>query len=108
MFADYRDESANCSGHYRDARRRRIAVLATTLSERVGVSPTRLLAMVNAAGPVPFEKSHSVAPRRYRWGEVERRFGWTESVVAVYRAAPTPRECADRGRHAALLGPVST
>lgn len=63
-------------GPLRDGRRRRIAVLVRTLRDRVGVSPTRLLAMVNAAAPVPFEKSHSVAPRRYPWGEVERRFGW--------------------------------
>ena len=84
VFADYCAESAYWWDQYRDTRRRRIAVLVTTLSERVGVSPTRLLAMVNAAGPVPFEKSHGVAPRRDPWGEVARRFGWTESVVAVY------------------------
>lgn len=84
VFADYCAESACWWDHYRDGRRRRIAVLVRTLSDRVGVSRTRLLAMVNAAGPVPFEKSSGVAPRRYPWGEVERRFGWTESVVAVY------------------------
>ena len=84
VFADYCAESAYWWDQYRDDRRRRIAVLVTTLSDRVGVSPTRLLAMVNAAGPVPFEKSHGDPPRRYPWGEVDRRFGWTESVVAVY------------------------
>ena len=84
VFADYCAESAYWWDQYRDDRRRRIAVLVTTLSDRVSVSPTRLLAMVNAAGPVPFEKSHGDPPRRYPWGEVDRRFGWTESVVAVY------------------------
>jgi hypothetical protein len=84
VFADYCAESAYWWDHYRDDRRRRIAVLVTTLSDRIGITPTRLLGMVNAAGPVPFEKSRGVAPRRYPWAEVDRRFGWTESVVAVY------------------------
>ena len=35
--------------HYRDARRRRIDVLARALRDRVGVSPTRLLAIVNGS-----------------------------------------------------------
>ena len=83
MFADSCADPACWWDHYRDGRMRRIAVLVTTLSDRVGVSPPRLLAMAKAAGPVPFETSHSVAPRRYACGEVEG-FGWTGSVVAVY------------------------
>lgn len=84
VFADYCAEAAYWWDQYRDGRRRRMAVLVTTLSERVGISPTRLLAMLDAAGQVPFEKSHGVAPRRYPWGEIDRRFGWTEAVVAAY------------------------
>ena len=67
VFADYCAGSAYRWDHYRDGRRRRIGVLVRTLSDRVGVSPTRLLAKVNAAGPVPFEESHSVTPRPYPW-----------------------------------------
>ena len=51
VFADYRAESAYWWDHYRDSRRRRIAVLVTALSDRVGLSPTptRLLAMVTGS-----------------------------------------------------------
>jgi len=41
VFADYCAESAYCWDPYRGDRRRRIAVVVTTVSERVGVSPTR-------------------------------------------------------------------
>jgi hypothetical protein len=55
-----------------------IAVLARTLRDRVGASPTQLRAMVNSAVPARFEKHNATPPP---WGEVERQFGWTESVA---------------------------
>jgi len=63
----------------------------TTLSDRVGISPTRLLAMVNAGRAGPAREESQCRATSLPVGRVERRLGWTESVVSVYaRRTDTP------------------
>ena len=51
--------------------------------------------------------SHSFVPCRYPWGEVERRSGWAESVVAV-QARRQPRTLCWRilGGQSVRTGPL--
>ena len=84
-------------GHDRDAHRRRITVTGErcasgSVSQRHGCS------MVNATGPVRFEKSHSVAPRRYLWARssdgLAGRIPWSR----CRHTAPTrPSRAIDQG-----------